>query len=211
MEDNQRRPTSGETTRSVIVKAAIAQLALEGLRGLTHRKVEQRAGVSQGSAKYHFGTLDALIEAVTEQLLAESLPIVPDPPPGLAGLALTHETAELLRPVFQQIITTLYARPDLLRARYEIYLHAAGKPALQQRLDEARAAFVDRAMTWLPGPNSRQAARYAVTFAEGLEIAYLTNPQNNTEQAADLLLAAAFSAHALAQQPTAQNSTERPS
>ena len=49
--------------RARLVEAAIGQLADEGMRGLTHRRVEARADVSQGLVKYHFGSLDGLIEA----------------------------------------------------------------------------------------------------------------------------------------------------
>ena len=62
------RREAAAAMRARLVDAAIAQLADEGMRGLTHRRVEQRAEASQGLVKYHFGSLDGLIAAVVEHM-----------------------------------------------------------------------------------------------------------------------------------------------
>ncbi|MEU0274815.1 TetR family transcriptional regulator, partial [Streptomyces sp. NPDC006307] len=47
-----------------LLTAAVEVIADEGLRGLTHRAVDGRAGVSAGSTSYYFRTRQALLAGV---------------------------------------------------------------------------------------------------------------------------------------------------
>jgi uncharacterized protein YjbI with pentapeptide repeats len=53
---------------AVLTDAAIAVLAELGMRGLTHRAVDARAGLPQGTTSAYFRTRKALIEAVVRRL-----------------------------------------------------------------------------------------------------------------------------------------------
>ena len=107
------------------------------MRGLTHRRVEQRAGLAQGSAKYYFGSLDALVEAVLAHLLTEELPLVLDVSPEERADAMAKgETGALLAHA-QTVVDAVTARPERVRARFHLYLHAAGDPHLEQLVGAA--------------------------------------------------------------------------
>src|SRR5262249_26557192 len=64
--------------RAELADAAIATLARDGMRGLTHRAVDRAAGLPEGSASYYFRTRQALLKATVERLAeldsAEMLP-----------------------------------------------------------------------------------------------------------------------------------------
>lgn len=62
------RRQRGDSTRRAIVEATIDVLATDGFDGLTLREVAARAGVSPAAATYHFGTVDALVAAVLQEL-----------------------------------------------------------------------------------------------------------------------------------------------
>lgn len=53
---------------AVLTDAAIQLVADAGMRGLTHRAVDARAGVPTGTTSVHFRTRRALVEAVVERL-----------------------------------------------------------------------------------------------------------------------------------------------
>src|SRR3954453_6550341 len=56
--------------RDEALEAALTVLGARGLRHLTHRAVDQRAGLSPGSTSNHFRTREALVGAVIEHLAA---------------------------------------------------------------------------------------------------------------------------------------------
>ncbi|MDC7123414.1 TetR family transcriptional regulator [Cellulomonas fimi] len=53
---------------ALLTDAAIRLIAEAGMRGLTHRAVDARAGVPTGTTSVHFRTRRALVEAVVERL-----------------------------------------------------------------------------------------------------------------------------------------------
>ncbi|MFF8510435.1 TetR/AcrR family transcriptional regulator [Streptomyces sp. NPDC015492] len=66
--------------------AALDLLVERGMRGLTHRAVDERAGLPQGSTSNHARTRQALLEtAVRRQVQLESRVLTPDELPGAAG------------------------------------------------------------------------------------------------------------------------------
>ena len=60
--------TPGQARRDLITSTAIETLAGRGMRGLTHRAVDQAAGLPAGSTSYYFRTREALLQATVERL-----------------------------------------------------------------------------------------------------------------------------------------------
>ncbi|WP_455132609.1 TetR/AcrR family transcriptional regulator, partial [Microbacterium aurum] len=54
--------------REQVLDAAITVLGERGPRGLTHRAVDERAGLPTGSASNYFRTRDALLTGITDRL-----------------------------------------------------------------------------------------------------------------------------------------------
>ncbi|MEU2077921.1 TetR/AcrR family transcriptional regulator [Streptomyces sp. NPDC013489] len=79
-------PASSASRADRIGDAALDLLVERGMRGLTHRAVDERAGLPQGSTSNHARTRQALLEtAVRRQVQLESQVLTPDELPGAAG------------------------------------------------------------------------------------------------------------------------------
>lgn len=174
------RQAAAARTRQRLLDAAIAQLADDGMRGLTHRKVEARAGVAQGQAKYHFGSLDGLIEAVLDRMVDLQ---IGDVPTGDSYVSQPFSTDQLVDHM-HGVMLRAFARPDLVRARYELYLHASDRPALQAIIRRARNQFVDRAAATMPCEHPEAAARMVVALVDGLLLDQLSAPEELVERMA---------------------------
>ncbi|HIZ99860.1 MAG TPA: TetR family transcriptional regulator [Candidatus Janibacter merdipullorum] len=186
-----RRPGRGQQARHRLLEAAVAQLADVGMRGLTHRRVEQRAGLAQGSAKYYFGPLDALVEAVLTHLLTEELPLVLEVSPEERADAMAKGETEALLTRARAVVEAVSARPDRVRARFILYLHAAGDPHLEHLVGEARDVMVARIAESLPGPAAEVGARFVCALVDGMLLDQLSAPSEVVEaHAARFVLAA---------------------
>ncbi|MFB6526395.1 TetR/AcrR family transcriptional regulator [Streptomyces sp. NPDC056399] len=87
-------PASSASRADRIGDAALDLLVERGMRGLTHRAVDERAGLPQGSTSNHARTRQALLEtAVRRQVQLESQVLTPDELPGAAGPHGTAGTA----------------------------------------------------------------------------------------------------------------------
>jgi AcrR family transcriptional regulator len=131
--------------RAEIADAAIATLARDGMRGLTHRAVDRAAGLPEGSASYYFRTRQALLQATVERLaeldstgMLEGTGMLPST--GLAALpGLDLDTfADAAAGIVEGWLTTGRERQ---LARYELALEATRRPELRQALVTAGAAI----------------------------------------------------------------------
>ena len=179
------------------------QLSSAGVLGLTHRKVEQRAGLAQGSVKYYFGSSDALVEGVLQHLADQSLPLVLTVSPAEREAAEKGEADALLQRA-QRVAKEMLAQPDQVRARLHLYLHASGNPRWQALVTAARDQFVAKVSESLPGPNSAAAARFVCAVVDGILLDQVSAPSPTVERfAARYLLAAGGAAATIAAEPDA--------
>lgn len=182
------RRAAGEEGRRRLLEAAILQLADEGMRGLTHRKVEQRAGMSQGLAKYYFGNLDGMIEAVLGHMVEREMANVLVLPPE----AIATERGEPLRSIdevpphlwalIRQAVDALNAQPELTRARFELFLHANGRPELQEIIRRARRQFVDTVGRAIDTKDPEGAARMILALVDGIMLHQLSAPEARVDE-----------------------------
>lgn len=114
------------TRRSDVADAAIETLAAAGMRGLTHRAVDRRAGLPEGSTSYYFRTRQALLQAVVERLAELITAEIP-------ALAVTNldAAAEAITTIIETGATTGRSRH---LARYELILEAVRRPELRAAL-----------------------------------------------------------------------------
>lgn len=64
------------STRTRALDAAIDLLGTEGLRALTHGRVDERAGIPKGSTSNYFRTRAALLSGVVARIVERELPPV---------------------------------------------------------------------------------------------------------------------------------------
>ncbi|GAA4075915.1 TetR/AcrR family transcriptional regulator [Nonomuraea soli] len=146
----------------VIADAAITVLADHGMRGLTHRAVDEAAGLPAGSTSNLARSRAALLElalehltALEEQALAEAL--------GAGGSELPELMAAALLVQIRDRRRTL--------ARYELALEANRRPELRAVYNRVGARFRDPGVVMLTAMGSADPARHArqlVAFGEGL-------------------------------------------
>lgn len=147
------------THRDTLVDAAIKVLSEGGSRALTHRAVDQSAGVPTGTCSNHFRTRAALVAAVADELerqdmqLAEVLDVV--------SVRSADDVADLA----DAFITAQLANPGPQRAR----LALATEPSvdLSAHHDRLRTLMVGvMSSAGLANPSS--AARMAVDHLDGV-------------------------------------------
>ncbi|MEV4350727.1 TetR family transcriptional regulator [Actinoplanes sp. NPDC049596] len=171
---------------AVLTDAAIEVLAELGMRGLTHRAVDARAGLATGTTSAYFRTRKALIEAVVHRLAdldradleAGRLPAGADAPPlalddldaaaeGIAALLdrwmstgrerTLARYACLLEATHHPELHTILAYGDAARRQARAMLAAAGAPEPERRGDHL-VAFIDGLLfDRLAGAGSRSA------------------------------------------------------
>jgi DNA-binding transcriptional regulator YbjK len=135
--DRRRKPNPAERRRD-LCDAAIGLLADYGAKGLSHLKVDRRAGVPDGTTSFYFRTRSALLRAVAERLAELDL----------ADLQSVADTSDGRgdRPSpsrLSQVVIQAGSEPQLFRtkARYELTMQASRDPALAGILQQAADEF----------------------------------------------------------------------
>ena len=132
------RTAAGSPRSALIADTALALLAERGMRGLTHRAVDEAAGLPQGSTSNHARTRLALLEAAVRRQAEREAEVLdptalPDPAAGREALAAGLALA------LHRYLTGGY-RP-LLVSRYELALEATRRPELRAYYDTTGAQF----------------------------------------------------------------------
>lgn len=135
--DKRRKPNPGERRRD-LCDAAIQLLADDGAKGLSHLKVDRRAGVPDGTTSFYFRTRSALLRAVAERLAELDLADLRSVADDADGLGDNPSPSRLSRVVIRS-----GTEPQLFRtkARYELTMQAGRDPALAAILQRATDEF----------------------------------------------------------------------
>jgi AcrR family transcriptional regulator len=124
--------------REQLADAAIAVVADEGMRGLTHRAVDVRAGAPLGTASNYFRSRDALIDAIVAQIGQRLTPS----PEVHQELAARTPGTELFADYLRDIVRRLLGDRQVTLALFTLRLEAARNPMVADRLGQwIRAGF----------------------------------------------------------------------
>lgn len=136
--------------RDQILDAAIAVLAGHGVRGVTHRAVDVRAGLPAGSTSNYFRSRDALFEGVVERVVTRERAAFEE----MAAAARPATPRELVDLLAAWARTAVGERREVTAARFALLVEAATRPALGRVL-AAGAGQVDAwARHWLTAVGS---------------------------------------------------------
>jgi AcrR family transcriptional regulator len=144
--------------REAIADAAIAVLASDGSRGLTHRAVDRHLELPAGSTSYYFRTRQALVAAAAERMVALDR----------ADIAAVGGTVEGLVQLVERWLRPRQ-RPRLV-ARFELFLGDSRESGAGP-VAAARAAFVaeiEAALAAGGAPDPRVGAVVLMATIEGL-------------------------------------------
>src|SRR5215475_1411548 len=153
-------PAPGERARQV-ADAAITVLADHGARGLTHRAVDQAAGLSPGTTSNYARTREALL-TLTLTRIAEL-----DLAEGAARVAGSGLADDLARMVHQWIIEP--GRRQRFLARLELAFEATRRPELRAAYDEMGRGVRTEAARLLAAAGSAHPERDAWTLIAWVE------------------------------------------
>lgn len=157
----------GTPRAELIADTALALLAERGLRGLTHRAVDEAAGLPQGSTSNLARTRQALLEvAVRRQAEREAQVLTPDelPDPAAGLRSMTDGLALALH-------RYLTDHRDLLVSRYELALEATRRPELRAFYDATGRQFREPLTALLRAAGSPDPERHTlslVAWCDGL-------------------------------------------
>lgn len=153
------------STREKALEAAVELLGTQGLRALTHARVDDAAGIPRGSTSNYFRTRAALVAGVVEwigeqEMAGQDAPgALPDTVEGFADL-LTAMVEQLTGP--NRTRTT---------ARYTLFLEGTHDDEVRRLLLVGRARFrglTEAAMAALGAPDPAVAATAVMAACEGL-------------------------------------------
>ncbi|MEU6017430.1 TetR family transcriptional regulator [Streptomyces sp. NPDC047515] len=190
--------TTGTSRADLIADAALALLAERGMRGLTHRAVDERAGLPQGSTSNYARTRQSLLEAVVRRLAEREARVLapgelPVPGSGPADASHTgaghgtnggtaqgpeHEAggeAAQGQAVIDGLALALHRyltrHPELLVCRYELALEATRRPELREFFDAMGRQFREPLTALMTAAGSAEPERHTlslVAWCEGL-------------------------------------------
>lgn len=136
----------------------------EGLRALTHVRVDERAGLPRGSTSNYFRTRAALLSGVVDWIAERELAEVGAAVSAESAAALVDLLCELFEYVTQQ-------NRSMTAARLVLFMEASHDPSLLEGVSRGRTAMessVIAVMTRLGAPDPAVAAAALMACLEGL-------------------------------------------
>lgn len=161
-------PSARGGRRAELLVAAVDVVADLGLRGLTHRAVDARAGLPEGTCSAYLRTRGALLVALAEHvggMLAHDVD-------AMAAAALDHaDDPDALAADVTALLLGWLTRPEVVRTQAELALEATRRPDLmavfdpwRQRLDRV----VEDLLEGIGRPDPALRAAVGVAALEGV-------------------------------------------
>src|SRR3954452_23551249 len=178
----------------LLLTAALHVVAEHGLRGLTHRAVDRRAGLPEGTCSAYFRTRQALQLAVADYVAATLAADVDALGAELRECSGEDRAVALTLALFERWLD----ERELILAKLELSLEAPRNPAVAEVLTASRTRLVGVVEGLLSrvGPESGEArAEALVASFDGLLVGALQKPQR--ERRAFLSSSLALVMHAL--------------
>lgn len=154
------------TTRERALDAAVELVGTQGIRALTHTRVDARAGLPRGSTSNHFRTRAALLSGVTQWIAEQETRDMG------AVLAQQFDDLEGFIDVFSSAIELLTGPHAVrTRARYALFLEASSDPELFAPLHaqrEGMAAWARSLLVTLGARHPDTALHAFMAFGDGI-------------------------------------------
>ena len=160
------------STRDRALDAALALVGEQGIRALTHARVDERAGLPRGSTSNWFRTRDALVAGVVT-FLAES----ERADAAASDLPSIDSVDHLIEAMTGMITAQTGPFVARTRARYALFLEGAGNDELLAPLLAQRAAFVawtTALLTRIGAHDPDDAVRTLMAAADGIVLHRVT-------------------------------------
>ncbi|AUS78362.1 TetR/AcrR family transcriptional regulator [Actinoalloteichus sp. AHMU CJ021] len=184
-----RRADPSSTRRDQVLAGAVRLLAGGGPRALTHRAVDEAAGLPAGSTSNLFRTRDALVAGVLDHILAEEEALVA----GAAGAQAPATPDQLVAYLVGFLDQMLGVGRDLTLARRALFAEAGVRPEVRREITERTRFFWELGGRWLRGlgaPDPERRARLLLAMIDGIITERLVRPEPplDVEEAVELVL-----------------------
>lgn len=163
--------------RRQLLDAALHVIADDGLKGLTHRAVDRRAGLPEGSCSAYWRTRNALQAALTEYVAASLLADVDRLTEQISVCGPDDEQAAVAATL--ELFLQWLDQRELLVARLELTMAATRDDDLAQLLADHRARLiniVDEIITASGKDHGEARAEALVASYDGILLAALLQP-----------------------------------
>ncbi|WP_419993039.1 TetR/AcrR family transcriptional regulator [Streptomyces boninensis] len=146
--------------QEAVADAALALLAERGMRGLTHRAVDEQAGLPAGATSNVARSRAALLELAVHRLAVREGRVlaVSELPAGDGGVTALADALALA------LHRSLTGHRDLMVARYELALEATRRPELRAIYDRAGRLFREMTEAMLRSAGAADPARQALSL-----------------------------------------------
>ncbi|KJK44109.1 hypothetical protein UK23_30645 [Lentzea aerocolonigenes] len=136
------------TNRDRALAAAVELLGTEGLRGLTHARVDDRADLPKGSTSNYFRSRAALLDGVVDWMVRSETPQIESTfKPGSAE--------ELIDQLCRLYGFMTGPNAVMVKARMVLWVEAATNPQVRQALLRGRATMASMLVPALAGLGAR--------------------------------------------------------
>ncbi|MGV0759005.1 TetR family transcriptional regulator [Tistrella mobilis] len=175
--------------RRAILDATIGLLGTRGLEGVTHRAVDEAAGLPQGSCSYYFPKKTALLIAAAEHLAALLEKDCDDLQLGFADIAARDGMDAAVAYVARELVTYADTERTLFLARMELTMAAARRPELADlgtQLTSAARRPIAFFLTLIADGRPDVPVETAAGLIDGITLMYATGqgPKPTTDQVA---------------------------
>jgi len=161
-----------------LLDAAIETLGTKGLRGLTHRAVDEAARLPEGSTSNYFRSRDALLDGIVERFAQREHAAFEAV--AMSDLPLTPE--DLGRTLARFAIESTRDNRHVTLARYSLLVEGALRPALRRTLAETGATVNAWALQWLrvvKSPDPERDRDVLANYVTGLVLHELAHPSED--------------------------------
>lgn len=175
--------------RDRALDAAIELLGTQGLKALTHRRVDQEARLPPGSTSNYFRTRDALLTGVVDAIVEREI--------AGAGAAFAPTSAdEFLDALVALLDRVTRDQRTVTTARLVLFLEASHDPSLREALWRGRtliAAALEPVLRGLGARDPHTSAGALMACSEGLILHRIArNDDTDVRPILDLVITAAL-------------------
>lgn len=159
------------STRDRALEAAVQLVGEQGVRALTHARVDAAAGLPKGSTSNWFRTRDALVAGVLVWIAEQERAVLTA---AMGAVETADELVDVLTDLISEVTGTYSVRT---RARYALFFETTAAPGAQPSMREQRSIFEewtrDR-LALLGAPEPDLAARALLATSAGIIVNRLT-------------------------------------